>query len=56
MKYIILMSFLVMSFSASAKLTCSKNGTTIIYTNGIQTNSILTPPLHHDPNYGQCLK
>lgn len=33
-----LIVFLATSFSAFAKLTCSKNGTTVIYTNGIRTS------------------
>lgn len=36
-KYIIFLSLLILSISSQAAPTCSKNGTTIIYTNGVTT-------------------
>lgn len=38
MKYIILVLVLLTSFSTFAELSCSKNGTRIIYTNGVDTS------------------
>lgn len=38
MKYIIIIALLILSFSSQAAPTCSKNGTTIIYTNGVTTS------------------
>lgn len=37
MKYIIFLSLLILTFSSQAAPLCSKNGTTIIYTNGVTT-------------------
>ncbi len=40
MKYIITIALLILSFSSQAAPVCSKNGTTVIYTNGVTTKRV----------------